>query len=102
LPGPHTATICRRRRLAAKLAALTAQLRESANNQKFTVDWSQFEKLCADAAKAKSVGDFAGASRGYCFAINSVMAEFANAASSPSRPTSWTKLSATPSPSGFD
>ncbi len=74
--GPHTATICQvDDAFAAKLAALTAQLRESANNQKFTVDWSQFEKLCADAAKAKSVGDFAGASRGYCFAINSVMAE---------------------------
>ena len=74
--GPHTATICQvDDAFAAKLAALTAQLRESANNQKFTVDWSQFEKLCADAAKAKSVRDFAGASRGYCFAINSVMAE---------------------------
>ncbi|MBN8626212.1 MAG: serine/threonine-protein phosphatase [Planctomycetes bacterium] len=83
--GPHTSTVAQvDAAFVDKLASLTAQLRESANNQKFTIDWSRFEKLQADGARAKSTGDVLTAARSYCFAINAAMAELRNRRQQPS------------------
>ncbi|MGC3966295.1 MAG: protein phosphatase 2C domain-containing protein [Pirellulales bacterium] len=85
--GPHTATVAQvDATFVDKLAGVASQLRESANSQKFSIDWTQFEKQCAAAVASKASGNFPAAVRSYCFALNAAMANLRNRRGPPPSP----------------
>jgi serine/threonine protein phosphatase PrpC len=74
--GPHTSqSYAATEPFVAKLAALTHQLRESAAQQNWKVNWPQFEKLVRDATMARNAENYPEAVRQYCYAFSYLMTE---------------------------
>jgi hypothetical protein len=59
--------------LAAKLGDVVQQLRDAAAAGDWTVDWEQFNRLCARADAASETADHAEAVRESCHAISFMM-----------------------------
>lgn len=74
--GPHTSTTCvANDGIVSKLATLVNQLRESAVQQNWTVDWKRYEDFVKRAQAARGTEDFSQAVRQYALALSFLMAE---------------------------
>jgi hypothetical protein len=74
--GPHTSRQCTANsRMVADLAKMAVQLREAANEQNWSVDWSRFDADVQQAEAAIAEKDYLPAVRAYCHAISFLMNE---------------------------
>ncbi|MCE9606497.1 MAG: protein phosphatase 2C domain-containing protein [Planctomycetia bacterium] len=74
--GPHTSLVCPvNEEFLDKLSALTTRLRETAVQQKYQINWQQYDRTCETAIAAKKSADLPGAVRRYCYALNFLMNE---------------------------
>jgi serine/threonine protein phosphatase PrpC len=74
--GPHTSRQCTANsRMVADLAKMAAQLREAANEQNWSVDWTQFDADIHDAEAATSEKNYMSSVKAYCHAISFLMSE---------------------------
>ena len=74
--GPYTQVVCRANaRVVRKLASIAEELREAANHQEWTVDWTRFDGLCREADQALAANQHVQALRHYAGAISFMMQE---------------------------
>jgi serine/threonine protein phosphatase PrpC len=74
--GPHTSTPCAPDdAFVARIAAMVHQLRESAVQQNWTIDWRTADAGIEKATAARNAGKFGEAVRHYALALSFLMAE---------------------------
>lgn len=74
--GPHTSLTCEATEpFVAKLAAMTHQLRTSASQQNWKVDWSKFESHVDSATRSRNAEHYPEAVRHYSYALSFLMSE---------------------------
>ena len=74
--GPYTACVCKAdTHFVERLADVTHQLRDSAIQEEWVVDWSRFNAHHDRAIAAAMAADYTDAVRQYCHAISLMMAE---------------------------
>lgn len=74
--GPHMAMHCEATEpFVAKLAQMTHQLRTSASQQNWKVDWSKFEANINEATRARNAERYSEAVRFYSYALSFLMSE---------------------------
>ncbi|HUT95608.1 MAG TPA: protein phosphatase 2C domain-containing protein [Thermoguttaceae bacterium] len=77
--GPYTACDCRAdARFVERLVEVTHQLRDAANRDAWTVDWTRFNAHNDRAAAAAMAADYPEAVRQHCHAISFMMTELRN------------------------
>lgn len=74
--GPHTTLTCEATEpFVAKLAQMTHQLRTSATQQNWKVNWSKFETHVNEATRARNAEHYPEAVRHFSYALSFLMAE---------------------------
>jgi hypothetical protein len=77
--GPHAAVDCEpSAELVAQLIAMIAQLREAATEERWSVDWNEFNKHDAEGKAAVDHRDYARAIHQYATALRFMMDELRN------------------------
>jgi protein phosphatase len=74
--GPHTARDCTaNRRVVDTLSEIVSELQDAATEEKWKVDWNNFNVLTRAASEATKVHDFSTASAHLCRAISFMMSQ---------------------------
>lgn len=74
--GPYVVCDCTvNADLLGRMAEIVRQLRQAAENEKWAVDWTAFDRLLAQAAAAAQAGNLSEAAAGHLRAITSLMTQ---------------------------